>query len=86
MSEIKTGCQFCEQLITEINYIRDVEIKHLEGKIQHACNVINQLYDMIQDDTLVRNGADLEFAEAYMIANYIPTEKELKGLEDDLPF
>jgi|GEM_PF-4026597 len=80
------NCKACEQLLTEISYIRDVEIKHLESKIQDACTVINQLYDMIQDDTLVRNGTDLEFAEAYVIENYVPTEKEIKDIIDDLPF
>lgn len=80
------SCSGCEQLLTEINYIRDVEIKALEVKIQDGCNVINELYDILKDDTLVRNGTDLHFAEAYLHENYVPAQKELNDIEDDLPF
>jgi hypothetical protein len=79
-------CQSCEQLSTEINYIRDVEMKDLEDRIQQACDVINQLYDMIEDPTLVRNGTDLQFAEVFLKDNWRPTQQEIKDMEDELPF
>jgi len=82
IGEEKTGCRFCQQLVNEINYIRDVEIKHLESKVQDTCNVINQLYEMVS----MGSYGDLEFAEHFIRDNYIPTEKEVKDLEDDLPF
>jgi hypothetical protein len=78
-----TNCNCgCEQLLTEINYIRDVEMKDLEQEVQHACNVINQLYDMVSTGSY----GDLEFADDFIRDNYIPTEKEIRDSLDDLPF
>lgn len=56
MSDINNGCQFCEQLVTEINYIRDVEIKHLEGKASETGTGTELVVDRDSKKILSFNG------------------------------
>lgn len=82
-------CQSCEQLINEINYLRDVDMRDLEQKIQYSCKIVSDLLDIIYDLAL-SNGMSVGEAEDYYRKNYIkpdePGSAESNYIDDDLPF
>ncbi len=84
MDVAKCNCG-CDQLLGELDYIRSVDMPHLESKIQDACEVINKLYDMIIDPTATQNGVSLSFAEEFIKENYTPKINPNPNLSD-LPF
>jgi len=76
----------CDQLLTEINYIRDVEMKDLEQKVQESCRIINGLYDLLGCD-IDPDCSQIKHAEQFIRDNYIDVVNDsCLPNNDDLPF
>lgn len=84
MDAAKCNCG-CDQLLLELDYIRSVDMPHLESKIQEACVIINRLYDIIGNQPI---SPELTDAEKFIRENYNEPEKETRDVSDPdyLPF
>lgn len=77
------GCG-CEQLLTEINYIRGVDMPSMEHTIQEGCNVISSIIDLLPPEFDLNNEV-LKQAENYYRQHYNFVKPETVD-PDELPF
>jgi len=78
----------CEQVLTEINYIRDIEQPAAESEIQNILYHLDELMDMmhtsINFDHTIFDSEEFKNAEILIMDRYIRNPKTVS--DDDLPF
>ena len=77
------GCPSCDQLLTELNYIRDVDMKDKDETIYRACTLIRELIDAIRGkdyDPECLNWSEMFYNEHFIYRE--PTDIDA----DELPF
>lgn len=79
----------CDQLLNEINYLREVDLPAAESELQDALYHLNSLMDLLHEnlhpaDYLIFESEPFLAAESLIRRRYTPPKREIS--EDDLPF
>jgi hypothetical protein len=85
MKNEKCNCGY-EQILGELDYIRSVDMPHLENEMQRACDIISALLDALPPETPCDLDAVKNAEQFYRERHIAKPQCDRFSLPDDLPF